>query len=568
MRKSNFHWVLLAYAALAILLTYPLVFRMTQLMLANGAGEDTFIFVWNIWWLKKALLDLHTNPYITDFIFYPDGTNLALHTFPLAGSLLGVALSFFRPGIEGLFVAYNLVILVSFFLTAIGAYLLVLRLTGTRSAAFVSGLVFAFTHYRFCNLARLHCLETGVLAFAVWALVGMVQEKKIRWGLAVGLFSAILLYSSMEYFAYLLIGIFFAIVYLSIRSPSRIWNRKMAAPKIAGGATFVVLSLPLLWALVSHGFGGEARATAHAGVFSADVLDALVPNPLNPLFGDWSRVIERELHGGQNGFGLALPLTALILAIWALVTGNRSRTWPWGGLGISYFLLSLGPVIHVGGHETGIPSLYRGLAALVPWFEISRTPMRAIVGVQLVLAILTGYALAPELRTTSRSLTVALVATVLLIFETLSIPLPMTRLDVHPFYQEIAGSPENGAVLDLPPQDRAALLHPMIHGRKIPAVRRVYPRSPARSLTFWESRGFHEFLDTLFRPEKMEDLTPGSRALLLSNNRGLLSGRGFRFVVLEKTAMPPAMCGQALSVLWEMAPVRALEDDRMAVFQF
>ncbi|MCK4546327.1 MAG: glycosyltransferase family 39 protein [Candidatus Eisenbacteria sp.] len=568
MRKPNLPWTMAGYAALTILLTYPLAFRLTRLMLDAGAGEDAYIFVWNIWWLKKALLGLQTSPYITDFIFYPDGVNLALHTFPLPGTLLGMILSFFRPGLEGLFVGYNLVILVSFFLSALGTYLLVHKLTGSRSAAFVSGLVYAFTYYRFCNTVRLHALETAVLPFCAWALVGMVEEKKVWWGVLVGIFAAATLYSSKEYFAFLLAGILLAIIYHSVRNPRRIWTRRMLWPKLAAAGCFIVSALPLLAAMSSHGLGGGARATAHAVVFSADFLDFLVPNPRHPLFGSWSSVIEEGFHGGSGGFGMSVPLVAVILSIWAFVTGDRQKTWPWAGLGIFFFLYCLGPVIRLGGFHTQIPSLYAGLTATVPWIEISRTPMRAVVGVHLVTAILVGYALAPTPGGSSRRRLAAAVAGALLVFETLSLPLKMTPVEVHPYYHQLAATPAEGAVLELPPKDRASLLHQTVHERKIAAVRRVYPRSPDRSLTFWRSDGFGDFLDTLFRPERTDGLTDASRALLASKHRRMLMGYGFRFVTVDKLEIPPEELQHTLSVLREMAPERVFEDENLAAFEF
>jgi hypothetical protein len=568
MKKSDLYGAMLGYAALTILLTYPLAFRLTHLMLDAGAGEDAYIFIWNIWWLKKALLDLTSNPYVTDFIFYPDGANLALHTFPLPDTFLGMMLSFFRPGLDGLVVGYNLVILVSFFLSALGTYLLVRKLTGSHEAAFVAGLVYAFTYYRFCNTVRLHALATEVLPFCVWALAGFIEEKKLRWGILMGVFSAVAFYSSKEYFLLLLAGLFLAAIYYSIRDPRKIWTRPMLAPKLAAAASFILLSLPLIIALFSHDLGAGVRGTAHATVFSADVLDFLVPNPKHPWFESWATVIERGFHGGVNGFGLTIPLVAVVLSIWAIVTGDRKRVWPWAGLGIVLYLYSLGPVIRIGSYWTKIPSFYSGLTAVLPWLEISRTPMRAIVGVHLVAAILVGYALAPRPKLSRRGLWATGIAVVLLVFETLSIPLRMTPVEVNPYYHQIAMAPGEGAVLDLPPKDRSALLHQMVHGRKIPAVRRVYPRPPAESLIFWESSEFRNLLDTLFRPERTEGFTEASRALVASNHRRLLTEFGFRWVTVDKWEIPPEVLGHTLSMLREMAPENVYEDADLAVFEF
>jgi len=561
-------WALLGYVALTLVLTYPIALRPTELARDVGAGADAYIFVWNIWWLDHALLDLHTNPYVTDFIFYPDGTNLALHTFPLTGSLLGAVLSHLASGLDGLLVGYNLVVLVSFVLTGLGTFLLVRRLTGSPWAAFIAGIAFAFTHYRFSNTVRLHCLETGVLAFSAWALVGFVQEKRVRWGVLVGLTSAALFYASKEYFVQLLIGILLAFVYLSIRDPRGIWTRRLIAPKVIAAGVFILLSLPLLLALWGHGLGVSTRAASDATVFSADLLDFLVPNPRHPVFGSWSEVLERQMHGGVAGFGLAVPLVAVVLAVWAVVTGDRRRTWPWAGLGIVFYLLSLGPVVRLAGYETAIPSLQRGLTALVPWLEISRTPMRFVVPMELAVAVLAGFALAPTPAGSARRRAATAVVGALLVFETLSIPLSTTRVAVHPYYAALAARPAEGAVLELPPRDRVALLHQTVHGRKIPAVRRAYPRVPPWSLTFWESDGLRGFFDTLFRPGKTEGLTAEMRGSVLETHRRFLTAHGIRFVTVTKPEVPPAELENALSILEAMSPQHVYEDDALAAFEF
>src|SRR6266446_6302501 len=49
---------------------------------------DGFQNMWNLWWMRYALLDLHTNPFFTDYIYYANDTDLLFHTFgPLHGVL-------------------------------------------------------------------------------------------------------------------------------------------------------------------------------------------------------------------------------------------------------------------------------------------------------------------------------------------------------------------------------------------------------------------------------------------------------------------------------------------------
>ncbi|HMJ52364.1 MAG TPA: hypothetical protein VK540_09815 [Polyangiaceae bacterium] len=79
-------YVAAAYAALTVVLTYPAVAHLGEHMI--GDGGDGQQFAWNLWWMKRALLDLHTTPFQTGAIFHPTGVSLWLHTLsPLNGVL-------------------------------------------------------------------------------------------------------------------------------------------------------------------------------------------------------------------------------------------------------------------------------------------------------------------------------------------------------------------------------------------------------------------------------------------------------------------------------------------------
>src|ERR687885_2630955 len=80
-RTLRLHLLVLAgYVLLTILMTNPVPFR---LFTEVPGGGDAWQHIWNLWWVKHALLDLHTNPYHTDLIYYPNGVNLYLHTIVL-----------------------------------------------------------------------------------------------------------------------------------------------------------------------------------------------------------------------------------------------------------------------------------------------------------------------------------------------------------------------------------------------------------------------------------------------------------------------------------------------------
>ena len=73
---------LFGYALLSVAVTWPMALHFST----EGVGSlyfDRAQNVWNLWWTKAALLDLHTNPFHTDLLLYPQGADLYFHTLNL-----------------------------------------------------------------------------------------------------------------------------------------------------------------------------------------------------------------------------------------------------------------------------------------------------------------------------------------------------------------------------------------------------------------------------------------------------------------------------------------------------
>ncbi len=64
-RYRHHLYALLGYLALTFVMTYPLVREVGRAI--PGDGFDGWQNVWNLWWVKRALLVEGTNPYFTRF---------------------------------------------------------------------------------------------------------------------------------------------------------------------------------------------------------------------------------------------------------------------------------------------------------------------------------------------------------------------------------------------------------------------------------------------------------------------------------------------------------------------
>ena len=87
------------FAATALTLTWPLARHPTTHVLDDGM-LDGFQFVWNLWWVRAALLDLHTSPFYTRHVFFPAGVDLFWHSLSFTTGLLSTPLALLGSGMK------------------------------------------------------------------------------------------------------------------------------------------------------------------------------------------------------------------------------------------------------------------------------------------------------------------------------------------------------------------------------------------------------------------------------------------------------------------------------------
>ena len=102
-----------------------------------GGLEDTRLFLWNAWWFRYAIHTLHTSPYFTKFLFYPFGSSLAAHDYPLWTNVITWAGQ--SAGLN-VIASSNTWFLLTWVLNAFFAYLLVWEVVRVRAPAVVAGL--------------------------------------------------------------------------------------------------------------------------------------------------------------------------------------------------------------------------------------------------------------------------------------------------------------------------------------------------------------------------------------------------------------------------------------------
>jgi hypothetical protein len=228
-----------------------------------------------------------------------------------------------------------------------------------------------------------------------------------------------------------------------------------------------------------------------------------------------------------------------------------------------FIVLALGPALHVAGQLTGIPLPYALLYQLVPFVNIIRAVSRFAVMSMLCLAVLVGLGLQAVIeRSTSnvqRRAWIALAA-VLIGFEYLAIPYPMSSPDVPSFYNVLAQDRDDYAILELPMNwDRPQhLLYQTVHGKRL-LVAYISRPNP---LSIVEKTPVLQLFRVLGPDVLMQD--PAAIAPTV------LSTLNVRYVIINSAMLPPGEEREANLRLVELifgmlTPIH--HDDRITVYR-
>ncbi|HEX2913650.1 MAG TPA: hypothetical protein VH186_22795 [Chloroflexia bacterium] len=477
--------VLALYTGLTFFYLAPMLPRFFQEV---PFGGDSWIFYWDLWWVKKALVELHTNPFYTTFINYPGGASLNFHTLAFLDGLIATPLQVLGVSLAG---SFNLLVFFGFIFSAYGAFLLADYLVHNKPAAFVAGLVFGFSPFHTAHLnGQLNFVTIQWIPFYVLFMLKAVEGLdtaswrigKKEWknlGLA-ALFLALnaLTEWTLAAFLFILTGLY--LLY-------RLWlGRKQLKTTLLGpvwrlGVVFLLfaaITSPVLIPMVN-----EARTNKNVKftpeesiVYSADLLSFITPYELHPIMGSWAAPLAEKYSGMSNPAErtVYLGITVLVLAIlgWLLCRKYASRALATAGFwlisGVFFVLLAMGPLLHVSARpqftvfKVNIMLPYAVMYYL-PFFSIMRTPARFVLMAMLALAMLSAFGIkgiSDKAGLFSKnnnkrlsggvSFGLAIVASALIIFE--FAPYVTTAFPfVPPIYDVIRNDPNPGhVVLELP----------------------------------------------------------------------------------------------------------------------
>jgi hypothetical protein len=276
-----------------------------------------------------------------------------------------------------------------------------------------------------------------------------VDEGRLKDGALLGLALGACAYA-VQY--YLLYGVELLLVATTVLG-RRVFRPAPLRALAVGAACTLGLTAPLIQVFLSADVNAPTPFDGFE-LFSGDLLSFVVPSFTHPMLAAPLAPLHARLVPGA----ILLPQEKTMFVGWTLLALAAAGFARWRREGrplalvtaivAVFFVLSLGSHLKIAGESTGLP-LPAMILGHVPVLDHARAPGRHVVLVLLGLGILAGAAWSAIPRRWPKAALALLLA-----FEYLAAPFPLTSTAISPAHQRLAQVPGDYAVLDLPLQVR------------------------------------------------------------------------------------------------------------------
>ncbi len=456
----------------SLIVTYPLVLKLDGVT----SFKDSRMYMWSIWWFKHKTVDRLENPFYTNHICHPNQISLYFQNRSPLLMILTIPLTYFLT-VE---VIYNLLVILSFILTAFGTCMLSQYLTKSREAGIVSGILFALSpiRYHWISLGWINALSIQWTPIYLYFLLKSIQENKLKDKILAGLFLAFTALTFYEHLLYCGILTILIIAYTLLVTKPGSTRRLLTDTALIFTVFFIISSPVIIPSIIESIPPSYVNPTLNEVIDdSADAFGLIVPSPENIIFGEYTSGIYDKFKSKQFSMISFAGFTTLFLALIGVLRADKKETMIWLIIAGLFYLLSLGPIIHFIGEDTGLPGPY-GLMRKIPFMGMMRFVNRFTIVTQLSIAILAGWGFLELSKKITRKKTSVLIVIVFIaaFAESYSVPDYTEGFKDLPAYSQMKDS--MGNVIHIPYRSNDAMYIQAKHG--LPIVNCFLVRKPIR----------------------------------------------------------------------------------------
>ncbi len=456
----------LLYFGLFCLLTWPLIAHFsTHYFTDQGDGLQN---IWNLWWVRKSVTELHTHPWHTTWLHYPHGSTLIGQTLNPFNGFAAIPLQRFLTLTE----AHNIIVVSTFVLGGVTMFWLCRYVTGSYWASLAGGYLFTFSSYHFAHAEghmQLISLEWLPLFVLFWLRLFDGRRAADAIGAAIALGLVIL----CDYY-YFFVCVLTAILLAAWRAghqryPWRWLTETMRRPLLTFLAAATLFAAPLAIGLVVSSARDPFALGGHPpDQFSLDLFGWLIPGGhwrFHPLTRGFWFDLPGTIHESSVHLGVGFCALALF-GYEVRLPRCRKRVKPegdpretlgrvpdrgfWLLLGVIFLVVALGPALQIWGEPVSRSILpYAWMERLIPMVKLGGVPVRYIIVTLLAASILASAGLARLSLGGRRGRIAAAALFLLAVVETAPRPMPLTRLPEPGWVAALKALPDREPVLDL-----------------------------------------------------------------------------------------------------------------------
>lgn len=462
------------YLAIFIIFTFPQVlFFSTHFFAARGDGLHR---IWDIWWVNKAVSELHQSPWYTTYLHYPYGTSLLGHTLTPLKGFMGIILLRFLDTTQ----TYNFLVIFSFVFGGFTAFLLSYYFTKAYWPSIIAGGIFTYSNFHFAHLPGhlgLISLEWIPLFLLLWQM--LFQSPRLITAIAAALSLFAVFLSNYYYFLYSILagGLIFLWQALRKRNPffylSRGYLLAVSAFLFVTLVTVGPILIPLLLLNAQDPFIVSNAAGEFVGhdplSFSLDPLSLVIPGA-RWRFSELTKSYWTQLPGFPSEHSVYLGIPSLFFMVYI------ARKWKeiklpgleiWYLIFIFFTIMALGPRLQIAGTTLPIVLPYSLLERVLPPVgELSGVPVRMVVMSTLSAAVISALGFRALFAGSRVMRFLAGVMIALLIIEYLPKPIPTTLIPIPKHISLLRDLPAGG-FLDTVDTASLDLYYQTIHEKPI-----------------------------------------------------------------------------------------------------
>ena len=454
---------LIVYFVCFYLLTFPQLHQFsTHYFTDEGDGLGN---IWNLWWINKAITELHQSPWHTTFLYYPYGTSLLPHTLNPFNGLMAIILMRFMSQVQ----VHNFIVVFAFVVSGLTAFFLAREFTKSFPACLIAGFIFTFSEYHFAHAqGHLNLLSMEWIPLFMLCWYRLIAKPRVFTGVLSAATLFLVLLCDYYYFLYCVLGGLLVFIWHWFRSRDWFFFLRSNYPRALAAFLLVTLitSGPLVLSLLLLLVRDPPLGAHDPSSFSLDLLGPFIPgrywrfSELTSFYwAGMNDTVEKSVH---IGFAVLL----ILVYVWIKRRNLHEAVGLWFLVFLVFAVLAVGPAIHVVGHEIHFPlTPYTILAKFIPGMSLGGMPIRMVVMAILAASVLAAIGFAELLRRKrSWSVVVVAILLVVLLFEYLPGPLPARLNPLPDFVRELKKLPE-GAIYDVRSSKFHAMYYQTVHQR-------------------------------------------------------------------------------------------------------